>query len=86
MISFKWLTVPKSNETKQVEVLKLWRVEWKSVYTLSSYSEMYYTQTETEMFTTKEAADEFAEALRAARKLLKDRSGGQLNVVVKENV
>lgn len=30
VLSFKWLTVPETNATKQVEAVQLWEVRWKS--------------------------------------------------------
>lgn len=73
---FKWLTIPWSNRTKQIQVPQLWYVRWESRYDKYGSS----TQPEVEAFTSEQQANEFAESLRKAFKLIKHTSG--TNVLV----
>lgn len=66
----KWITVPESNATKQVEAIQLWEVRWNSRY--GSYS--CDTQPEMEAFPTEAEAREFAQALVNAFKLVRNTS------------
>jgi hypothetical protein len=66
----KWLTVPESNATKQVEAIQLWEVRWTSRY--GEYSSS--TQPEMEAFPTEAEAREFAQALINAFKLVRNTS------------
>jgi len=62
----KKIEVPTTNDTKEVDTVELWYVKWKiPVKCISSWWEDHM-----EAFTTKEAADEFADSLRSASKLL----------------
>jgi hypothetical protein len=71
MITFKWLTVPTSNETKEVNAVQLWEVRWHS-----RHGEYHSdTRPEVEAFITKELAEEFATSLRNAYKLLRHTNG-----------
>jgi len=70
MIFFKKKAVPETNNTKEIVVFDSYRVNWVSARKLSSLADL---QDESEFFLTKEQAEEFAESLRNARKILKDR-------------
>jgi hypothetical protein len=63
-LTFKWLTVPFTNWTREVEAVQLWEVRWESRH--GQYNDD--TQPEMEAFTTETAAQEFATALRNAFK------------------
>lgn len=76
MTIFKWLTVPKSNETKEVPSAYLYEVRWDSRY--GEYSSS--TKPEVEAFTTSELAEEFATSLRNAFKLIRHTSGTAVSV------
>jgi hypothetical protein len=75
-MTFKWLTVPASNDTRQVEAVQLWEVRWESRY--GKYSND--TRPEVEAFTSQDEADKFADALRAALVLLRTTSGTKVTV------
>lgn len=75
-ISFKWLTVPFTNKTKEVKSVQYWKVCWQSRY--DSYS--WGTSPEMEVFLSKEEAERFAESLRNAFKLIRHTSGNQVTV------
>lgn len=68
----KWLTVPTSNETREIEVAQLWEVRWTSRH--GEYS--VCTQPEMEAFTTREAAEEYATSLRNAFDLIRHTGEG----------
>lgn len=72
----KKLTVPNSNETKQVDAVQLWEVRWQS-----RYGE-YHTDTQPEMecFTSEIEAKAFAESLRAAFKLIRHTRGNDVEI------
>lgn len=72
----KWLTVPKSNETRLAEAIALWEVRWESRYG-PYYSEV---QPEMEVFTSENEAFAFAEALKNAFRLTKTTSGNKVHV------
>jgi len=59
-----------------VEAIQLWQVEWKSRY--EDYS--YAIKDEFEVFTSEEHAKEFAEALRAAFKLIRHTYGNEVKL------
>lgn len=71
-MEFKWLTIPWSNRTKQIQVPQLWEVRWESRY--GEYASS--VKPEVEAFTTLEAAEEFALSLRRAIALLKHCGAG----------
>jgi hypothetical protein len=68
----KWLTVPVSNEVREIEVAQLWEVRW------TSRNGAYHSDTQPEMeaFPTQQEAAEFAEALRNAFFLLRHKGSG----------
>ncbi len=72
----KWLTVPSTNETREIEVAQLWEVRWQSRQ--GEYG--HDTRPEMEAFPTRQAADEFAEALRSAFALVRHTSGHTVTV------
>lgn len=72
----KKITVPTSNETKEVDAIQLWEVRWTSRY--GSYSRD--TQAEMEAFPSQNQAEEFAQALRNAFKLIKHTSENNVTV------
>lgn len=73
---FKKLTVPVSNETKQIEVIQTWEVRWYSRN--GQYSND--TRPEIEVFTSVDAANAFKDSLVAAFKLLRHTSGTWVEV------
>ncbi len=80
---FKKLTVPETNETREVEAVQLWRVEWWSRHgeSLGNVPKWCEPRPQVECFTSKQQATEFAEALRKAFALLK-YTGTGLDVTV----
>lgn len=75
-ITTKFLTVPASNETREIEVAELWEVRWRS-----RHGEYHAdTQPEIEAFPSRKAAEEFAESLRCAFDLVRHTSGNQVTV------
>lgn len=74
----KKITVPISNETKEVDAIQLWEVRWTSRH--GQYNSD--VSPEMEAFPSKDEAEEFALALRNAFKLIKHTSGNQ--VIVKK--
>lgn len=68
----KLLTIPASNETRQIEVAQLWEVRWTSRH--GGYS--HDVRPEVEAFTSKDAAEDFALALNNAWHLLRCSSAG----------
>lgn len=72
----KNLTVPSDNSTSQIEAVQLWEVRW-----VSRYGEYHNnTRTEVEVFTSQEAAEHFAEALKNAFKLIRHTSGNSVQI------
>ncbi len=73
---FKKLTVPATNETKQVDAVQMWEVRWRS------RNGQYYTDTkdELECFPSEAQAKYFAAALKAAFKLIRHTSGTSVSV------
>lgn len=76
----KWLIAPATNEVKKVEVVKLWYVRWTSRHG-SFHSEV---RQEVEAFPSFAAAEEFAEALRSAFKLVRHSDKAETHVSVGE--
>lgn len=74
----KKLKVPATNEVKEIDAVQMWEVRWKSRYGQFNGD----TRPELECFPSEIAANEFAEALRAAFKLIRHTSGD--NVVVRK--
>lgn len=75
---WKKITVPASNETKEVDAIQLWEVRWTS-----RHGEFHNDiSQEVEAFPSKDEAEEFALALRNAFKLIKHTIGNQ--VIVKK--
>lgn len=72
----KWLTVPASNETREIEVAQLWEVRWKSRHG-PYHSDV---RPEVEAFPSRQAAEEFAESLRNAFDLVRHTSGTKVTV------
>lgn len=75
-IFIRSLIVPRSNETKTIDVAQLWDVRWNSRH--GEYSGDIRPQLE--CFTSEEAADAFAESLRNAFKLIRTTSGNNVFV------
>lgn len=69
-IDWKWLAVPFSNKTREVQAVALWEVRWIAATDYAAYSG-YAPMAE--FFPDKEEAEAFAESLRAAFKLLRIR-------------
>jgi hypothetical protein len=72
----KKIPVPVSNEIKEIDAIQLWEVRWSSRH--GSYSTD--TKFEMEAFPSKNQAEEFAQALRNAFKLIKHTSGNDVTV------
>lgn len=68
---FKTLTVPASNETKEIEAVQLWAVRWSRRYG-SFHSD---TEDVLEAFTSKDEAETFRNSLVAAFKLIRHTGG-----------
>jgi hypothetical protein len=68
----KWLTVPVSNDTTQVDVVETWSVRWTSRDGEFSSN----TRPEMEVFTSETDAENFATSLRNAFALLRHRGVG----------
>ena len=69
-MNFKWLKIPKSNETKEVQAVELWRVDWYSRY--NQYSSGI--QKECEFFPNKKDAQDFKIDLDSDFKLIRHTS------------
>lgn len=71
-VVLKKLTVPSSNETKQVDAVQLWEVRWRS------RNGEYHSDTrpEVETFTSEKEAEAFKKALENAFALTKTTSDG----------
>lgn len=68
----KGVTVPETNETRQIEAIQLWYVRWtarKGAFNSDAYPVM-------EAFPSEQLANEFADSLKQAFKLLKHTSEG----------
>ena len=77
---FKWIRVPKTNETIEVRAIKVWSVRWLSrINEFSSGS-----RPTAEFFTEEDTAREFYNSLVAAQKLL--RITENLQITVKEGL
>ncbi|MHC4574372.1 MAG: hypothetical protein ACYS76_09620 [Planctomycetota bacterium] len=74
----KPIEIPESNETRTVEAVQLWRVEWLSIQSRWDTD----GHREYAAFVSRNQAEEFAESLRAAFKLI--RQGWATHVVVEE--
>jgi hypothetical protein len=72
---FRKQEVPKTNETKQVDAVKLWIVQWRSISNSYTDDDQYChvaKNVEICAFTTKQLADDFVLSLKNAMALLKD--------------
>lgn len=69
--SFKSIFTPKSNETKEVQVVQLWYVRWPRFYFGPMGISIYHSYV-MEAFTSEAQAKEFYQSLKAALILLKD--------------
>ena len=79
----KWLKVPVSNETKDVKVAQMWEVRWASVkghrglaFGMSDQqADIQWGSAqrvpEVEVFYSEQEANDFAESLRAAMRLIR---------------
>lgn len=75
-LSWKSLTVPADNTTKDIQVVQLWYVRWRSRYGDFSND----TRPEVEAFTSEEEAKAFALSLRNAFSLIKHTAGTNVTV------
>ena len=75
-LTFKWLTAPFTNQTREVEAVQMWNVRWQSRN--GEYTDD--TQPELEAFPTEAQAQEFATALRNAFALIRYTSGTRVSV------
>lgn len=72
----KTITVPASNEVKEIEAVQLWEVRWRSRHGDFSGE----TSPQVEAFPTQELAEEFATALRNAFTLIRHTYGIKVTV------
>jgi hypothetical protein len=79
-LDFKWLRIPASNETKDIEVVRTWTVRWTGRTDPFNSGTVPYV----EVFTDNHSANEFAKSLRSAFALLRITGDGT-EVFVKEN-
>lgn len=75
----KKIDVPISNETKQVDAVEFWQVQWYSRYG-NFHGDI---EQENEVFTNEQAAKDFAESIRNAFKLLRFTSGTKVKLFKK---
>jgi hypothetical protein len=75
---FKKQTVPVSNDTKEIDVVQLWEVRWRSRY--GEYSSN--TKPQVECFISEEDARDFAKALENAFKLIRHTHPAETKVTV----
>jgi len=75
---FNKLTVPLSNDTREIEVVQLFEVRWQSRYGVYSNE----TRPEVEVFTSKKDAVVFRESLLAAFRLTRMTSPLEKAVVL----
>lgn len=75
-MNFKWLKVPKTNETKDVQSIRMWEVRWFSRY------DAYHNciKEEVECFLSEELANDFAVSLNNAFNLLRHTSKTKVTV------
>lgn len=76
ILNFKWLRVPFSNATKDVQSVQTWSVRWRSRHGQFHAD----TQPELECFQSLAEAEEFAKALRNAFALIRHTSGNTIIV------
>lgn len=69
MLNLRKLLIP-TGEHKEVEVVQTWEVRWHSAEIRVGYS-LCKTQPEVAVFTSREAAEDFAERLREAYSVTK---------------
>lgn len=77
----KILKKPESDELKEVDALEVWVVTWKSRQGGCSYD----VTKEFEAFTNKDLAEEYAESLRNAFKLIRHTSENRVKVYKQDN-
>ena len=80
LFTFKKIKIPFTNETKFIDSVQLWYVEWYSRY--GSFNAEI--QKEIEAFTSEEAAKQFKESLDLAYKLLRHSSGTSTRLYTKQ--
>lgn len=79
----KKLIVPTTNETTEIEAVQLWSVRWTTIKAdsyLNSHTFFAHPSFNMEAFTSKKAADEFAQSLISAFKLTRDTSEPNIKV------
>ena len=70
---FRKQVVPETNETKQVDAVKLWVVKWRSIeIRYNDDCELVSKTVEVCAFADKQLADDFVLSLKNAMALLKD--------------
>lgn len=81
---FKKKSVPETNNTKEIDVIKAYVVRYQSFEQLYSYVDSTaYPKKQAEFFVNKEEAVEFVESLKNANKILKNKTN--LNISIEEN-
>ena len=75
-LTFKWLTAPFTNQTREVEAVQMWNVRWQSRN--GEYTD--HVHPELEAFPTETQAQEFATSLRNAFALIRHTSGTRVSV------
>lgn len=75
-MKLKKLLRPKNNKTKETDSIQLWYVRWTSRYG------NFFNETESvmEAFTSKEDAEEFAESLKQAFKLIQNTCDDKVTI------
>lgn len=77
ILSFRKRLVPESNKLREIEVVDAWAVRWRSRHGEFSGE----TQPEIEVFANRDLAEEFAESLRMAFRLIRTTSGDKVKVM-----
>jgi hypothetical protein len=77
----KWLTVPETNNTRQVEAIRLWEVRWHSRNGEYSHS----VRPEMEAFPSQEEAEAFSVSLKNAFELIRHTHGNHVTVTSRVN-
>ena len=72
----KWLTLPESNNVKEIKTIQTWRVTWYSRYGRYSTD----TRQEVEIFTSEEEAMFFKNSLIQAYSLIRHTSGNSVKL------
>lgn len=78
MISLKKLLIPSGS--KEIDAAKTWSVRWRSYKHDLDFDGTEYV----EVFVTKQEADEFADSIKNAFAIIKQRSNTEVSVVANQ--